>query len=109
MSVTVQAPTKANLRLGFGGIRPDGFHELSNVFHAVSRYDTVTVSQPPELRVAAALSLRPEPAGTLRLGELLAASGAFRAVSTAFGPVPGAVLPASGAGRVPSYFGKGAA
>lgn len=36
-------PAKVNLHLGVGALRPDGFHELQNVFHAVDLYDEVTV------------------------------------------------------------------
>jgi 4-diphosphocytidyl-2-C-methyl-D-erythritol kinase len=41
-AVTVRAPAKVNLELAVGGPRPDGFHELATVFHAVSLYDDVT-------------------------------------------------------------------
>ncbi|MEU0933474.1 MULTISPECIES: 4-(cytidine 5'-diphospho)-2-C-methyl-D-erythritol kinase [unclassified Embleya] len=43
-SVTVSVPAKVNLQLAVGGVRPDGFHELVSVFHAVSLYDEVTVT-----------------------------------------------------------------
>jgi 4-diphosphocytidyl-2-C-methyl-D-erythritol kinase len=39
--VTVRAPAKVNLELRVGAPRPDGFHELSTVFHAVGLYDEV--------------------------------------------------------------------
>lgn len=42
-SVTVRVPGKVNLFLGVGDCRPDGFHELTTVFHAVSLADEVTV------------------------------------------------------------------
>ena len=42
-SVTVRVPGKVNLFLGVGDRRPDGYHELATVFHAVSLYDDVTV------------------------------------------------------------------
>lgn len=51
-SVTVRAPGKVNLYLGVGDRRPDGYHELTTVFHAVSLADEVTV------RDADVLSLR---------------------------------------------------
>lgn len=50
-SVTVRAPAKVNLHLGVAGLRPDGFHELVNVFQAVSLFDEVTVSRSDRLRV----------------------------------------------------------
>ncbi|MGI9123538.1 MAG: 4-(cytidine 5'-diphospho)-2-C-methyl-D-erythritol kinase [Mycobacterium sp.] len=42
-SVTVRVPGKVNLFLGVGDLRPDGYHELTTVFHAVSLSDDVTV------------------------------------------------------------------
>lgn len=42
-AVTVRVPAKVNLQLAVGPVRPDGFHELVTVFHAVSLYDEVTV------------------------------------------------------------------
>jgi 4-diphosphocytidyl-2-C-methyl-D-erythritol kinase len=50
--VTVRVPGKVNLYLEVGDPRPDGFHELTTVFHAVSLADDVTV------RDADVLSLR---------------------------------------------------
>ena len=35
-SVTVRVPAKVNLRLAVGPPRADGYHDLVNVFHAVS-------------------------------------------------------------------------
>ncbi len=40
-SVTVRVPAKVNLQLSVGPPRPDGFHELATVFHAVSLFDDV--------------------------------------------------------------------
>jgi 4-diphosphocytidyl-2-C-methyl-D-erythritol kinase len=51
-SVTVRVPGKVNLHLGVGDRRPDGYHELATVFHAVSLSDDVT------LRTADLLSLQ---------------------------------------------------
>lgn len=49
--VTVRVPAKVNLQLSVGPCRPDGFHELVTVFHAVSLYDEVTAAPSPRLRV----------------------------------------------------------
>ncbi|GAA2924170.1 MULTISPECIES: 4-(cytidine 5'-diphospho)-2-C-methyl-D-erythritol kinase [Streptomyces] len=51
MSVTVRVPAKVNVQLAVGPARPDGFHDLANVFLAVSLYDEVTVTPADELRV----------------------------------------------------------
>ncbi len=50
-SVTVRVPAKVNVQLAVGGARPDGFHDLANVFLAVGLYDEITVTQADELRV----------------------------------------------------------
>ncbi|HEX5568730.1 MAG TPA: 4-(cytidine 5'-diphospho)-2-C-methyl-D-erythritol kinase [Streptomyces sp.] len=43
-SVTVRVPAKVNVQLAVGGLRPDGFHGLANVFLAVGLYDEVTAA-----------------------------------------------------------------
>lgn len=43
-SVTVRVPAKVNVQLAVGAARPDGFHDLANVFLAVSLYDEVTAT-----------------------------------------------------------------
>jgi 4-diphosphocytidyl-2-C-methyl-D-erythritol kinase len=49
--VTVRVPAKVNVQLAVGGARPDGFHDLANVFLAVGLYDEVTVTPAGSLRV----------------------------------------------------------
>lgn len=51
MSVTVRVPAKVNVQLAVGAARPDGFHDLANVFLAVGLYDEITVTPSDELRV----------------------------------------------------------
>ena len=51
MSVTVRVPAKVNVQLAVGAARPDGFHDLANVFLAVGLFDEVTVTPAAELRV----------------------------------------------------------
>ncbi|MFF5440687.1 4-(cytidine 5'-diphospho)-2-C-methyl-D-erythritol kinase [Streptomyces achromogenes] len=51
MSVTVRVPAKVNVQLAVGAARPDGFHDLANVFLAVGLYDEVTVTPAAQLRV----------------------------------------------------------
>jgi 4-diphosphocytidyl-2-C-methyl-D-erythritol kinase len=49
--VSVSVPAKVNLQLSVGPERPDGFHDLATVFHAVDLLDTVTAREASELRV----------------------------------------------------------
>jgi 4-diphosphocytidyl-2-C-methyl-D-erythritol kinase len=51
VSVTVRVPAKVNVQLAVGAARPDGFHDLANVFLAVGLYDEVTVTPADRLRV----------------------------------------------------------
>lgn len=44
-TATVRASAKVNLHLGVGARRADGFHPLDTVFHAVSLYDDLTVTE----------------------------------------------------------------
>ncbi|MBT2383162.1 4-(cytidine 5'-diphospho)-2-C-methyl-D-erythritol kinase [Streptomyces sp. ISL-11] len=50
-SVTVRVPAKVNVQLAVGGLRPDGFHDLANVFLAVGLHDNVTATPADALRV----------------------------------------------------------
>ncbi|WP_405888427.1 4-(cytidine 5'-diphospho)-2-C-methyl-D-erythritol kinase [Streptomyces sp. NBC_01136] len=50
-TVTVRVPAKVNVQLAVGAARPDGFHDLANVFLAVGLYDEVTVTAADELRI----------------------------------------------------------
>lgn len=49
--VTVRVPAKVNVQLAVGAARPDGFHDLANVFLAVGLYDEVTVTPADGLRI----------------------------------------------------------
>ena len=69
-SVTVQAPAKINLQLAVGPLRPDGYHGLVTVFHAVSLFDEVTVTSAAadSVRVTGeGAGLVPEDGGNLAL------------------------------------------
>ena len=46
-SVRAVAPAKINLSLRVRALRPDGYHEITTVFHAVSLADEVTVTAAP--------------------------------------------------------------
>ena len=50
--VTVRVAAKVNLQLSVGAPRPDGFHDLATVFHAVSLYDDVTALPGDHLTVS---------------------------------------------------------
>ncbi|MBK5306034.1 MAG: 4-(cytidine 5'-diphospho)-2-C-methyl-D-erythritol kinase [Frankiaceae bacterium] len=49
--MTVRAPAKLNLHLSVGRRRPDGFHDLTTVFHAVGLYDEVDAVRADALTV----------------------------------------------------------
>lgn len=42
--VRVRVPAKINLSLRVGPARPDGYHDLTTIFHAVSLFDEITVA-----------------------------------------------------------------
>lgn len=50
--ITVRVPAKVNLELSVGPVRDDGFHDLVNVFHAVSLFDEVTATPADSLSVS---------------------------------------------------------
>lgn len=50
-AVSVRVPAKVNLQLSVGPLRDDGYHDLVNVFHAVSLFDEVTATPAPGLSV----------------------------------------------------------
>ncbi|TDC87325.1 4-(cytidine 5'-diphospho)-2-C-methyl-D-erythritol kinase [Actinomadura sp. 7K507] len=76
--MTVRVPAKVNLQLGVGPIRDDGYHDLVNVFHAVSLFDEVTAAHAErlEVRVQAAPYSRVDVAGVPDDGDNLAARAA---------------------------------
>jgi 4-diphosphocytidyl-2-C-methyl-D-erythritol kinase len=66
-SVTVRVPAKLNLQLAVGPRRADGYHELVNVFHAVSIYDEVTATPATRLRVTVEGEAAAVPTGATNL------------------------------------------
>jgi 4-diphosphocytidyl-2-C-methyl-D-erythritol kinase len=50
-AVTVRVPAKVNLQLSVGPVRDDGYHDLVNVFHAISLFDEVTAEPAANLSV----------------------------------------------------------
>ncbi|WP_405854223.1 4-(cytidine 5'-diphospho)-2-C-methyl-D-erythritol kinase [Streptomyces sp. NBC_00090] len=49
--VTVRVPAKVNVQLAVGAARPDGYHDLANVFLAVSLFDEVTATPAETLTI----------------------------------------------------------
>ncbi|HEX3610948.1 MAG TPA: 4-(cytidine 5'-diphospho)-2-C-methyl-D-erythritol kinase [Sporichthyaceae bacterium] len=50
--ITVRAPAKVNLQLSVGPPRPDGYHDLLNVFQAVSLHDEVSAEDAEDFTVS---------------------------------------------------------
>lgn len=51
MQIRVLAPAKVNLYLGVGGIRPDGYHEVTTVMQTLDLADEVTLTPAPVLEL----------------------------------------------------------
>ncbi|GAA3945328.1 4-(cytidine 5'-diphospho)-2-C-methyl-D-erythritol kinase [Actinomadura viridis] len=87
--MTVRAPAKVNLQLAVGPLRGDGYHDLVNVFHAVSLVDEVTAAPAGRLEVTveAAPSARVAIEGVPVDGDNLAARAA-RLVAARLGVEP---------------------
>jgi len=45
VGIVVEAPAKVNLHLSVGDVRPDGFHDVETVLHALDLCDTVTLER----------------------------------------------------------------
>jgi 4-diphosphocytidyl-2-C-methyl-D-erythritol kinase len=75
-------PAKVNLQLSVGPLRDDGYHDLVNVFHAVSLFDEVTATPAPRLSVVveaeSGLDIDAVPIGPDNLAARAAASVAGR-------------------------------
>ncbi len=86
--VKVRVPAKINLHLGVGPVRPDGFHELNTVYHAIGLYDEITARRGDTLT----LTMEGEGAGELALDEtnLVDPGGPGpRRTTPVFPPTPG--------------------
>ena len=97
--VTVRVPAKINLQLAVGPPRPDGYHGLVTVFHAVSLFDDVTVA-PAE---ADSVTVSGEGAGLVPENGDNLALRAVRALREALAERAGAI----GAGEVADALGGG--
>ena len=63
--VKVRVPAKINLHLAVGPLRPDGYHELNTVYHAISLFDELTARRGDTLT----LTMEGEGTGDLDLDE----------------------------------------
>ncbi|MEU4618745.1 4-(cytidine 5'-diphospho)-2-C-methyl-D-erythritol kinase [Actinoplanes sp. NPDC023801] len=63
--VRVRVPAKINLHLAVGPLRPDGYHELNTVYHAISLFDELTARRGDTLT----LTMEGEGTGDLELDE----------------------------------------
>jgi 4-diphosphocytidyl-2-C-methyl-D-erythritol kinase len=86
VSVTVRVPAKVNVQLAVGAARPDGFHDLANVFLAVGLYDEVTVTPSSDgLRV----TCEGPDAAQVPLDRTNLAARAAEALAARYGRTPG--------------------
>jgi 4-diphosphocytidyl-2-C-methyl-D-erythritol kinase len=83
-SVRIRVPAKINLHLQVGPLRPDGFHELTTVYHAISRFDELTARRGDTL----SLTMEGEGAGELPLDERNLVIRAVQALATHTGREP---------------------
>ena len=76
--VRVRVPAKINLHLAVGPLRPDGYHELTTIYHAISLFDELTARAGDTLT----LTMEGEGTGTLALDESNLIIRAARALAT---------------------------
>jgi 4-diphosphocytidyl-2-C-methyl-D-erythritol kinase len=86
--VKVRVPAKINLHLGVGPRRPDGYHEVTTVYHAIGVFDEITARPADTL----ALTMDGEGAGELALDESNLVIRAVHALARATGRDPHARL-----------------
>jgi 4-diphosphocytidyl-2-C-methyl-D-erythritol kinase len=86
--VKVRVPAKINLHLGVGALRPDGFHEVATIYHAIALFDEVTARPADTL----ALTMDGEGAGELTLDGSNLVIKAVLALAAATGREPHARL-----------------
>jgi 4-diphosphocytidyl-2-C-methyl-D-erythritol kinase len=56
-AITLHAPSKINLYLGVGAVRPDGYHDVTTVLHTLDFGDTVRILPADELAVTSSVDL----------------------------------------------------
>ena len=87
-AVRVRVPAKINLHLAVGAVRPDGYHEVTTVYHAISIHDEVSARRGDQLT----LTMEGEGAGVLPLDESNLVLRAARALAGHTGVPPRARL-----------------
>jgi 4-diphosphocytidyl-2-C-methyl-D-erythritol kinase len=87
-TVRVRVPAKVNLHLRVGAARPDGYHELTTVYHAIGLYDEISARRGDTL----SLTMDGEGAGDLPLDERNLVVAAARALAAHTGRPPHARL-----------------
>ncbi|MBX6767515.1 MAG: 4-(cytidine 5'-diphospho)-2-C-methyl-D-erythritol kinase, partial [Actinomadura rubrobrunea] len=91
--MTVRAPAKVNVGLSVGPLRDDGYHDLVNVFHAVSLFDEVTAAQADRLQVSVeAAPGSPVPVADVPVDDRNLAVRAARLVAARLGVEPRVAL-----------------
>ncbi|MFC7732052.1 4-(cytidine 5'-diphospho)-2-C-methyl-D-erythritol kinase [Actinomadura keratinilytica] len=91
--MTVRAPAKVNVRLSVGPPREDGYHDLVNVFHAVSLFDEVTAEPADRLRIEVrAAPGSPVPVADVPVDDGNLAARAARLVAARLGVEPRVAL-----------------
>ncbi len=95
-AATARVPAKINLQLAVGPRRPDGYHSVVTVFHALSLFDEVTVSEAvgsPGSQVAAhtEVTVTGEGAAQVPLDRSNLAAQAAEALAKAVGRHPAVV------------------
>lgn len=86
--VKVRVPAKINLHLSVGPLRPDGFHDLATVYHAIALFDEIT-ARPADVL---ALTMEGEGTGELALDDSNLIIRAVLALGAASGRQPRARL-----------------
>lgn len=86
--VKVRVPAKINLHLGVGPLRPDGYHDVATIYHAIGLFDEITARPADSL----ALTMDGEGAGQLALDDTNLVVRAVRALADAAGHAPHARL-----------------
>ncbi len=84
--VRVRVPAKINLQLSVGDRRPDGYHDLVTVFHAVDLYDELVIAR------SARLSVRTPGTPGLPTGAKNLAGAAVRALADHLGVRPSVAI-----------------